>query len=78
MENEILQLIKEDLYILQMEIALKVNGVNFYIEPIRDFLEVYSTERNKREVYNNLEDVIEKFIINNKPLKEQLDLLQYQ
>jgi hypothetical protein len=78
MENNILQLIKEDLYIIQMEIALKVNDVNFYIEPIRDFLEVYSTERKKREIYKNIDDVIERFIINNKPLKEQLDLLEYQ
>ena len=75
-KDDLLNLIISD--INSMETALQVNGVVFYVEPIENNLEVYFPNSDEILKFKDFNDLIENFIINGKPLKEQLDNLDYK
>ena len=77
MKKEILDLIKTDVCEIKFEVALRVKDVLFTIEEIENHLEVYSSENGSRTIFNDFDDVLKKFIINGKPLIEQIDFLEY-
>lgn len=76
--NNIFDLMKDDLYLIKIEICLKVKETSFCVEPINNKLEVYSFENNTTFVYENFDEFISKFIINGKNLISQVNDIEYK
>lgn len=74
--NELLNYIKIDVVDSQCSADLIVNNFSFTLEPAGDKIQVWINNEKKYE-FKNFEDFLNNFIIDGKPLIEQIDLLKY-
>ena len=74
--NELLNYIKIDVVDSQCSADLIVNDFSFTLEPAGNEIQVW-IDNEMKFVYSSFEEFLKNFIIDGKPLIEQIDLLKY-
>lgn len=73
---KILNYLRDVLVDSQCALDLLVNNFSFTLEPAGDEIQVWINNEQKY-VFNSFDDFLNKFIVNDKPLIEQLEFIEF-